>query len=72
VLEAEARVAGTQADTLRSIAKERIFGRGDLFDMNYLELGIAVARAASRGCGSPRARARACSWDPACSSPTTT
>ncbi len=48
VYQADATVRGSQADTLRTIAHERMIGRSDLLDMNYLELAIAVARGVAR------------------------
>jgi len=39
---------GTQSDTLRLIANERMVGANDLFDLNYLELAIAIARGVAR------------------------
>jgi endonuclease G, mitochondrial len=37
-----------QADTIRSLAQERILGTSDLLDINYLELAIAIGRAVAR------------------------
>ena len=49
VAEAESRgVRRTAAETLATIAHERIIGSGDLQDINYLELAVAVARAICR------------------------
>ena len=49
VTEAEARgVVRSAAETLASLAHERIIGSNDLRDINYLELAIAVARAICR------------------------
>lgn len=51
VMVAEAEVAatrGTQAETLASLSQERIIGRSDLVDVNYLEFAIAIARGIAR------------------------
>ena len=49
VTEAEAHgVRRSRAETLASLARERIIGSNDLRDINYLELAIAVARAVCR------------------------
>ncbi|HUS32939.1 MAG TPA: DNA/RNA non-specific endonuclease [Kofleriaceae bacterium] len=46
--DAQARSKGRFEDVRRSISNERIIGRGDLQDLNYLEVGIAVARGVAR------------------------
>lgn len=49
VCEAEATgVVASQTNTLRSISRERIIGKSDLIDMNYLELAVALSRAIAR------------------------
>ncbi len=49
VTEAESRGAGrSAAETLASLAHERIIGSNDMRDINYLELAIAVARGICR------------------------
>ncbi len=49
VTEAESRGARrSPAETLASLAQERIIGSNDMRDINYLELAIAVARAVCR------------------------
>ncbi len=49
VSEAESRGAlPSAADTLASLAQERIIGSNDMRDINYLELAVAVARAICR------------------------
>ncbi|HYJ89498.1 MAG TPA: DNA/RNA non-specific endonuclease [Pyrinomonadaceae bacterium] len=49
ITEAESHGAGrSSAETLASLAHERILGSNDMRDINYLELAIAVARAICR------------------------
>jgi endonuclease G len=51
LLATEAVAAGataTPAESLAQLAQERIIGTSDLFDINYLELAIAVGRAVAR------------------------
>ena len=49
ISEAESNGAGrSSAETLASLAHERILGSNDMRDINYLELAIAVARAICR------------------------
>lgn len=49
VLQAEvAGARGNQKATLATISQERIIGRSDLLDLNYLEFAIAVARGVAR------------------------
>lgn len=49
VSEAESRgVRRSAADTLASLANERIIGSNDMRDINYLEVAVAVARAVCR------------------------
>jgi len=49
VTEAESRGAPrSAAETLASLAQERIIGSSDLRDINYLEVAVAVARAVCR------------------------
>jgi len=38
----------SQTDTIRTLSQERILGRSDLLDINYMELAIAVGRAVCR------------------------
>jgi endonuclease G, mitochondrial len=46
--DAEQRSQGRFTDIRDSISNERIIGRGDLQDVNYLQVGIAVARGVAR------------------------
>lgn len=46
--DAAARTHGKQIDIRGSISRERIIGRGDLQDVAYLEVGIAIARGVAR------------------------
>jgi endonuclease G, mitochondrial len=49
VEEAEATSGlGTAAATIAALARERIVGKSDLLDLNYLELAVAVARGVAR------------------------
>src|SRR5215212_5473951 len=49
VTEAESRGARrSAAETLASLAHERIIGSNDMRDINYLEVAVAVARAVCR------------------------
>jgi len=43
-----AGLRGTQIGTVESLSQERIVGRSDLVDVNYLELAIAIARGIAR------------------------
>jgi endonuclease G len=45
---ADAGVATTPTESLAQLSQERIIGTSDLFDINYLELAIAVGRAVAR------------------------
>jgi hypothetical protein len=44
----EAGVVSTPTESLAQLSQERIIGTSDLFDINYLELAIAVGRAVAR------------------------